>query len=692
MKHCPIKTLAVVITLQPWLVMAGPDRGSDTLVITARHWQETALQAPLSVTIEPFENTAPALTQGIAEVAEGSANVQLEQSSVQTRMVVRGVTAANTGLQDPLGYFIDGVALPLGASQAPVLFNAERTELIRGPQGALFGRNTESGAFRVISHSPDAAGDAWLSLSGIHVQGPDGGAGGQQRRVLSAGGSGALTDNLTAGVAVRSEHGGSGQYNLFDRSEEGGRVERLNLFLSADLAVSENTDISLRSQLESLDSGMERMRFANGNFQTAGHVTNYNRSAENERDTQVHSLTVNHDMGDMQLTAITGVTAYDREFVMDLDATILPAPASELDLENRMLSQEFRLTGGRGGAELRWLLGSYLFREESDIRFVTGIPSTTRVTDIEQQGVALFGQVEYPLSPRLRLSAGGRLEYIDMSGTQARSSFLGAESYAHSDGKTEWLPRLGIAYDLNDDSLLFASLARGYLPGGYNYNLAGSQSDFTYGAEFSDTAEVGLKTTFADERVDAQLSLFYTRSRDKQIVDLQPGGTQRISNAAEAEIYGLEVALDADLGAGWRGSADLGLMHAEATEYQTQLFNGSGFAPADLSGKTLPMAAPLTYGIGLAYDNRSPWFGQVKLKGSGDFYFDSQNLIRQKSYHTVDMSVGYRFAGPHGLTLSLAARNLFDKNYYIRAVNTPNGLLVEDSNPREVSLNIAARW
>ena len=703
------------------------------ITVTARHWDESPSQTPISLTQKKTENSHE-IWQDLKAISQQSPNVRIEQSSVQNRVILRGITAVNTGLQDPVGYFLDGVALPMGASQAPYLFNTEQIQLLKGPQGTLYGRNTEAGAIKITTQSPvwnlsqsdpdseavvksnnsDHNPASWLNLSHIFVKAPEGQSS-QHRNIIMLGSSGSLIDNqLAAGLAIRAEKGQEGFYNHLNNSHKGGEIERYTLSASADWWLSDNTEVRFRSTLEDNDSGMARMRFASGNGQTSERTTNYNTDAQQQKQSQVHSITVEHEWDKVTLTAITGLTHFGRDFVMDLDASPMPAPASVLDLSNRMISQEIRFSSEPHTSPthyadssdnysrisdntLRWLAGLYMFDENSDIQFISGVPSSLRDTRINQHGMALFANMDYLANKRLTLSAGARIEYLDQDGKQTFQRLKSKSSYQSSQQRGEFLPRLGLSYHLSPQSFLYASLARGYLPGGYNYNLAGDVDSFTYKSEYSDTAEAGIKTRLTST-TDIQLAAFYTQSTDKHILDLQPGGIQKISNAAEARIYGLEFSLQSALSDHWQLFSSLGLQRSEATDYtQTQFINGT-LVSQDLSGNELPMAAPYNWQTGLSYNTRGlsdhipgtqGIFGTISLQGSGDFWFDSQNQIKQEAYQTLDLEVGYQW--PY-IKTSIAARNLLDQHYYTRAVNTPNGLLVEDAAAREISFNLSARW
>ena len=683
-RRFPIKPLAALLMLTPCITVAAAETTIDTLVITARHWQENARQLPATPTLLTPEPDDHELWSSLESLTGRTANARLEDSSVQKRIVLRGITAVNTGLQDPLGVFVDGVGLPLGLNQAPALFNLDRIELLKGPQGTLYGRNTEAGALRLITPAPAQQLETWARLSQLYLDNGNG----EQRSRLAAGVSGPLNDALKAGLAIRAEGGSTGIHNTHALHDEAGDFEQLSLSASADLDLSQRTRLAFRSRLDRTNNDMERMRYASGPLRTDPFTTAYNRDAYNEQHTGVHSIRLTHQLPTAELTAITGVSHYDRHFIMDMDASTLPAPASALDQDNRMWSQEIRLASLPSAAR-QWLIGLYLFNEDSDIDFSTGAPTTLRHTNIDQEGVALFGQVEFPLGERWMLTTGARLEYLDQSGNQDNISLLGQRRYSADHGNTEFLPNLGLSYHLTDGSLAYFNLSRGYLPGSYNYNQASDAESFTYDAEYTDTAELGLKTDLFNGQLEADINLFYSRISDKQIVDLQPGGTQSVSNAAKARSYGLELALKAPLGQGWQLDSTFGLQHAEATDYTQNTFSGGQLVRTNLSGNKLPLAAPYTYSLGVQYDKGYGWFGQARLNGSGGYYFDSQNQVKQSAWQSVDMELGYAF---RDYRLSLAAQNLFDEQYYTRALNTPNGLLVEDAAAREISLNLSARW
>lgn len=653
--------------------------------VSARQWKEDLQQVPGSVSVLSGEDLEKPLWNSVAAVSKVAPNVEIEQSSVETRVVMRGMTSANTALQDPVGYFINDVALPLGASQAPQLFDIERMEILKGPQGSLYGRNTEAGAIKVFTKDPSWTPSAWGDLSTSFKDG----ANGWIPSVIAGGGvSGALVDQkLAASLAVRMETSNGVYRNLYDGADNGGKTDRWALSSGFAWQAGPDTDVTLKSVTERDDLGKERMRYLTGPYATARYTTDYNTKSWDDKTTSVQALKVEHHFNDVDLTTVSGWTHFDHDFQMDLDTSPKATLPTTLSHRDDALSQEVRLSSSDTSARVRWLGGLYTYREWASLDYRSGTPTVRRQTDIDQTGWAGFGQVEVGLTDRLKLGVGSRLEWVGQEGDLALTTSTGTSRYQRDLNEVTVLPRFTLSYELQPETMIYGSYARGYLPGGYNYSMARNADSLAYDPEYSWTAEMGAKSRFGV--VDGGLAFFDTRTRDKQIIDLIPGGTQKVSNAARAEIYGAELSLDAHLSDRWKTFSRLGWQHAEATSYTTDILRGGSLVATDLSGKRLPMAADVTYSIGIRYDEGEGWFGQTSVTGSGPYYFDSQNTLKQSGFAMLDGEIGYRFPT---VEVSLWAANITNQNVYSRAVSTTAGAIVEDGIPREVGLRIKAQW
>jgi iron complex outermembrane receptor protein len=659
----------------------------ETIEVEARQWRESVDKVPGSVDVLSGETIDNPLWSTLGAIPKISPNVQIEQSSVQSRVVIRGMTSANTALQDPVGYFVNGVALPYGASQAPQLFDLDQMMIAKGPQGSLYGRNTEAGAITVTTRDPDWTPTAWTRLD---TSWRNGGERWSPALVAAARASGPVWDQTAAGsVAIRAETSDGVHRNLYDGSDTGGDVRRWTVSSGLTVRPGPDTDIAFKSVVERNDQGKQRMRYLTGQWATPAFTTNYNTPAWDDATTAVQSMRIDHRFDGVDLTSITGWTHYERDFQMDLETSPLATLPTLLSHRDDTWSQELRLASSDKAATVRWLAGLYGYRETAELDYRSGTPRVRRLTEIDQAGFAGFGQVEVSLTDRLRAGVGARLEWIQQDGVQSLTATTSNSRYDAQLQQMTLLPRFTLAYDLMPGTMLYSSYARGYLPGGFNYSMATSAATFAYDPEYSWTTEAGIRSRLFDDHLAAKLALFHTVTTDKQIIDLVPGGTQSISNAARAEIKGIELSLEAKLSERWRAFATLGLQDAEATEYETNVLRSGTLVQVDLSGNKLPMAADITWSAGLRYDEGAGWFGQVGLRGSGPYYFDSQNTLEQSSFTLVDVEFGRRFGD---IEVAVFGANIFGESVHSRAVTTTSGIIVEDSNPREIGLRAKATW
>ncbi|WP_087023164.1 TonB-dependent receptor [Thaumasiovibrio subtropicus] len=659
---------------------------SETYIVTARHWQEPTLMIPASidtVNVEDRKASPETLEQQVS-------NVRVEHSSVQTQVAIRGSTGYNTSLQQPVGYYLDDIALPLGGTQLPPLFNFESITVIKGPQGDLYGRHSQAGVIKLTSQSPDWQPRATAQLSSGITQGAKDD---QPSHVLAVRGSNTLMDDVLAGsIAIRAEHTSGPQYNLFDDNKQSGKQENVAANISFDGIIGSNTQWQWRSHSSRLEMGKAQMRYLTGLAATPRFTTNYNSNSVEHRDTDIHSLRIDHDWQGLTLTSISGGTVFRRDFTTDLDLTPAPMPPTVMTLKDNMLSQELRLTNAPSSETFRWLVGAYLFQQDSDIDFTIGgsqmMPRTQRITAIAQSGIAAFGQVEWQLQPDWALTLGLRAERINKQGHQ-RFYSIAANQYQADLDHTIWLPKTSLRYQFSPTSQVYLSAAQGYLPAGFNYASAQNLASFTYDEETSTNIELGYKALLLKDRLQFSGAIFHITTQDKQITDLQPGFVQTISNAAKTTSYGAELSADYRWYNAISSFARLGAMTAEADQYIVHTFNGSGFVSQDLAGNDLPLAPALTYAVGIEYRPQQGWFARLVGSGSSKYYFDSANTLSHPSYFTLDAELGYQFS--HA-SLALNIDNAFDELRYSRSVSTPQGVVVEDSHERYFGLTVKMDW
>ena len=658
----------------------------DTMTVTSRLWQEDLTKVPTATSALDVEGYQ--LLNTLADIEKHTSNVLIEESSVQKRIVIRGISSIDSGLQDPVGYFINEVALPLGASSAPKLFDINQFELTKGPQGTLYGRNTEAGVIRIATAEIEGQGRAWSQLNSSIVDGAEAPRSGNE--IIFGVSDPFLADAAAGSVALRYEVAEGPYFNEFDDTRDGGKTENKSISAGLEFFPEDNSILTLKTVVDSSNDNRNRFRYDTGVNATKRFTNNTDTSGWENSYIGVHALNYEQQWQNVKLTSITGYTDYEKEFEIDLDVSTLPWPATQQKISDQTISQEIRLSSINQNSNVKFLLGLYGFSQITDIDFSISPMAITSVRETEgtQEGVAGFSQIEYGFTDSFKLTLGARLEQLTQHGKQAYTSPAGELQYDKKMNGNVFLPKINLSLDLNDNNFLYGSIAKGYLPGGYNSNSANSEDTLSFEAEYTISSELGLKSEWFNQSVNTELQVFYTQVNDKQIVDILPGFVQKINNAGEAVLYGAELSIAGVINSKWKTSLSLGTQETEATDYSPQLIVNMEPTQVDLSGNKLPYAADYSYAIGVHY-NSNRVFSELRLNGNSQYYLDSKNTLKQPEYQLLDLEVGYQF---NQFKVSLWGKNIMDEKIISRAVNTQAGVVVEDSHYRQVGMSLAANW
>jgi iron complex outermembrane receptor protein len=678
-------TTALASSLSPAYAFAE-EKTIDLREITlfANYWVELARKAAASATILRDEDLSRPVSPDLDAMAQRSANTVFQRANSQERLVVRGMSAFDNALSDPVGYLINGVALPMGTIQLPHFFGADSVTLLKGPQGTTFGRNSEAGLLTLDTIRPGSREGGEINLG---LLGSDTGASalGGNGSVLW---SGRMTNGPALAFGVEYTRDSGVISNPVTGADDGGKSRRITGFAAAEWDLQDGGYLRLTTLAEDHKFNKEQFRYIAGLLASERFESIYSDPSWERRRASVTAVEYGTSFDGFDLTAITGFTTFDRKFALDFDSSPLALGVTEMDISDRTISQEIRLRSS-GEGPLKWVLGFNAFKQNTHADFNLGSLSTDRHTEIDQTGAALYGFAEYALSGRFRFGAGLRIDHISSDAWQSFTSSIANQRYEGSNSSITVLPKLTIAYDLSDATTIHANYARGYMPAGYNYGFANSADSLTYDAEYSWNAEIGLKHAFSGGAA-LSLAAFHTTVKDKQIAETIPGAAQYISNAGKAKIYGIEADLTAPIAEGWEISGNVGWQRARATSFRTtstDMSTGSLVA-VDWSGNPLPMAPETTWGVALSHQG-DVWRGRVAVIGSGSYWFDPANSVRQDGFTTVDAEVSRKFGRGE---LTIWAKNLFDEEYYSTAANTIRGVVVEDGSPRTFGVNWKMTW
>jgi iron complex outermembrane receptor protein len=597
--------------------------------------------------------------------------------------VSRGISTIDTSLYSPMGFYINDVAYPLSYMQAQALFDIERIEVLRGPRSTLYGKNSSSGVINMVSTPQGNTARAHVLLeagayntftTGAMVGGP------------------ILEDTLFYTFSALRRVTDGYMENQFLGTDEASDGQSLSGQASLRYTPNSDLDITLTLDGSDQDKGLDDLRYLDGASATNQYKVLNNQVSSSEQKNLGQSLHVKYRFDNLDFISVTSHQDFDRNHIMDSDRTSSPLGVSCIDLDRESWAQELRLSSSSGGFFSSWLLGAYASNENIDhdweLKHAMPALANRRLSESDADGIALFGQASRPLTQRLTARAGLRVDHSSASGSQAYTRSTGTTLYAEDLSDTELLPMASLSWEFTPSTTGYLTFSTGWMAGGYDYYSATSRENFAYGPEYTRNYEGGIKTTFFNNRLRANLSIFHTDIDDKQIREEVLGGgigAWKTTNAASAHTRGVELELKALPLHNLEIFAGLGYAKAEIDEWIGTL-DGTAM---DYSGYALPWAPDLTANAGISYNHESGWYGTAGIFLAGEQYFDAANTLRDDGYALVNLKAGYRW---DRYDISIWCKNLFDEKYAQKKVKTQGNTLVEDGEPMTLGVTLNWRW
>jgi len=535
------------------------------IVVTAERRAATADKVPIALSV----------IDGAALAQRGVTNVNQLQyqtpgleavpafGSGQPEFRLRGVGfddyAANNS--SPVGIYVDDVAKAFPIQTQGLLFDMARVEVLRGPQGTLYGRNTTGGAINFVTAKPTASlsagvdadyGSFDLFRGEAFLSGPLGG--GWQARVSAA---------TTQGGAFQRDRV-SGR-SLGDVDQIGARGQlayqggALDLLLQAQYGRdrSDGAGLYLFEPLGTLPADTSRRATGwGGSAAYAALIGLPSADAKPFRDNHTIGLTANAtiDLGGAKLTSVTGWEHFHRREYNDWDASAQPLAGTFFNSRARTFSQELHLAS-TGDTGLRWIVGGYFSDErlrdafDSDFAQSLGFIALTSYRQ-SARTVAGFGQVDVPVGTKLTFTGGLRLEHErrrldDATTTSQPAVGIGVDGQSSRLSYTELTGKIAANYRPSDRTLLYASASRGIKSGGFTaYNTLTPDQLAPFRPEVLYAYEVGAKTHAPGGRLSLSAAAFYYDYRQQQVQSaiFSPayGPIGKIVNAPRSHIYGIE--------------------------------------------------------------------------------------------------------------------------------------------------------
>nr|WP_319392868.1 TonB-dependent receptor [uncultured Desulfobacter sp.] len=653
----------------------------EAMTVTAQKREEDVQDVPISMSVFSDMFIEDTGITNLKELTFYTPNLYSQQVVNQNMLMIRGVSSHSVALNTPVGLFVDDIGYPLTFMQNPDLMDIERIEVLKGPQGTLYGRNTESGAINIITKQPGNEMSGKVFVEPAFYDTPD-----DNVFSLRAGASingPVLKDRLFFGVSYQYEDSDGYTENIYNNDDKAGKINHHNGQAKVRWTPSDPWDITMLVNGYKTDDGYGYLHYVDGPNQTDRYKVDWDGSNEWTDENNGQALRVNYSGGKYNVTAITTRNEFSTYFINDGEFGPTTYADQIFDFDDTVFSQEFRLSSADETSPLSWLAGVYGFTEKVDA--LASYFGSTYITDYECDGFAVFGQGTYTLWERLHLTAGLRYDYQDYEGTQTLNTV--ADPYGAEFDHGAWLPKASASYDFNASAMGYVSVTRGMLAGGYDYGFASSSDTLTFDPEFSWNYEAGLKTSWLDDRVTINVAIFYIDITDKQVQEYINGGPLReISNAAKASSKGAELEISARPAPGWQVFAGIGYADSQFEEWVSDLSGGGTY---DFEGNHLTYAPEYTFNAGTQYNHASGFFGRVDLTGCSDFYTDAKNTVNVDGHETVNIKIGYE---TDSFQISLWCKNLFDEEYITSKSYYFGGHIAQDGAPRMIGTTIVYRF
>ncbi len=679
-------------------------QGLEEIMVTAQRREQTVKDVPIAVTAISKAALEAAGTTGIAEIAARVPSLNMTAFNLaQPRVFVRGIGSLDDGAaqDNSVAVFVDDVYVARGSAQVFDFLDVERVEVLRGPQGTLYGKNAVGGLINVISSRPKDELD-WK------VQGSYGNYSAVDLRGYV---TGAVSDTLSGSFAavVRDRAGFAKNIRLgrdLEDLQTYGVRGQLQWQASDDLTVLFSADYNDHS-----DNGQARK--GEGPFTTppfgsvtAVQTTTDPRESESPRVTgQDRTVAGGLVRVDWKLGTgtLTSLTSYRNSYVDLLDAFtgIGSPPYRVLDTANieaesaHQWSQEVRYAfEGLGSPKLSGVVGLY-YLDEIVNRYETavlesvlgrslptvlgGLTGTSEShQNADNKSFGAFASATWSFTDTISGTVGGRFTDESKSiRTQVRSvedidAIIAAppsEAYLINASKSwnDFTPRVALQWKPSEIVSLYASYSTGFKSGGFQGQAAtGAAAQTPFEPEKAKSFEVGVKGLFLDRRLGVNVALFDTKYRDLQVRQnsVRPGDTLpilRITNAGEAKVKGVEVEIDARPVEALHLWATYGYLDSE----YVRLIDNTG---ASRAGNPLQFAPKSTYNIGARISEplTDAWkfTTRIDYRWQDKFFFDpAANAVNtQNAYGLLDASVGIESSDGR-ITVEAWGKNLSDKLY-----------------------------
>lgn len=695
----------------------------DEIIVTAQKRVESLQDVPVSVSAFSGDALARHQIRGHEDLAANVPNMHTNAAVGEGSPIfsLRGISMSDFSLAQngPVAVYADQVFRGNFALMGIAFFDLARVEVLKGPQGTLYGKNTTGGAINLVSQVPEFFNEAYFSA----------GISNYNHRQVEGAGQVALSDTIAARVAFTYEQADGWQKNKAPGAPDASSTDHYGVRASIRYQPSDTFDFILRASASSQQpwnygvasipgpSGAGGTLYPIGDFRKGLDRHEINTPDIYRRRARQKSISATADWRFHDSLTLTSITAWDEGTLLNIedgDGTPLRAGYAEYFGRTKQFSQDFRLTSDLNHP-LNFILGAYYSVEKiynyTDLRFGSDIdvngdgvldytdcmeyyfPACEFGNEFDQEktSFALYADFNYELTDRLTLRTGIRYtkdegdlknfkaQYRDVHGVPFYNAIPGNAVDLNATTKRsfdddEFSGKLGIDYAISDDIMVYASYSRGYRGSAFSGQAFFAPEELTVAdPETVDAFEVGFKSELFGRSLRANGAVFWYGYKDQQYIDLDPDTTvSTLRNLPKAEILGAELELQ------WLATQDLilstsiGLLDTEAKKGTVE--------GVDVSGNRLINSPEFSLSAAVDWTKAVPWSDwivdtHIDVSHTSSHYFDilNRSTTKESGYELVNLKVRVHPADDR-YGISFWMKNATNTNYYTNKIDALSGL------------------
>lgn len=674
-----------------------PDALEDpsTIVVTAQRRNQQLQDVPISITALTGETLSETGVSGTERLSQVTPGLNYTRNRFFSQPYVRGVGSSSTSIGDEpsIATYVDGVYISGVQTGFMDFLNVDRVEVLKGPQGTLFGRNATGGAISIITRLPSYEPELRMRAT----------YGRFNEITLQGYGATGISDKVAIGVAASWDQRDGFLRNLVSGQTQGDRdgyivrgrlllqpTERLRIVLTGDISRRDDptgNNYRILNRNTRSETGVPPINTTMGPYEIRGNFENY--TIVEQRGV---SMEVQYEADPLTIISQTSYRTLDFSGLVDSDSTESTTNVSHFEQNNsgRDIQQEFRVVSSPD-SRIQWLGGVFFF--DSRTRYdPLNVVSSRIVLDssLHTQAMAAFADITVPLGGGVSIIGGAR--YSVERKRLFQSVFLAAANLTRTSGprvynEEDFSPRAVLQWQPNEDNLVYASYSRGFKSGGFNQSGLGFLGGFPDPAFLPETInayEIGYKRTLRGVLAGGvfNIAAFHYDYSNLQVQIVTPppqgSGTAVIQNASGLTIDGVEAELALNITSRFNIRLAGSYIDARYTDFPNAIVNipracpvgvtacGNDVVVRDITGNQAVKAPRFTGNASATY--RAPLAGGYSLTFSGNVYYNSgfpwepNGRLRESSYALVNAQV--EFAAPEDRwTVTLFGRNLTDTRY-----------------------------